>query len=213
MKCVTRTLDARSQSRRRSSARRASIPAQSPSKPGDREVLLAEVPGITHGRVAVAHVHLPGSRPHAFGHRMRTRNDRVEGRDVERLDRLRKQRRERPEMPPGPRQVLQKTRGRSLSEQPRAQCVGEEIDEREKVRLRLQAHDFRQHVLAAAPTFQPVVNDRNASQTHGRSALRSSVAARPMPSAVWSARVFHDEWAAQASCRIARRSPRPRENS
>ena len=61
MKCVTRALDARSQSRRRSSTRCAIAPRRPVAEAARSEVLVAQVPRVAHRRVAVADVQLAGA--------------------------------------------------------------------------------------------------------------------------------------------------------
>ena len=161
MKCVTRELTRRSQSRNRSSTRPASAPEIPRSEPARPEVLLAQVPRVAHRRVAVADVDLAAGGAHALGHGVGARDHEVVAADVQRLDRARKQRQQRPEVPPDAGQSLQERRRRALAGKARARRGRKEIHEREQIGVRIDPQDLGQHVLAAAPRVEPVVDERD----------------------------------------------------
>ncbi len=62
-------------------------------------------------------------------------------------------------MRPRERRMLQERRAGTLAAEARAIGIGKEVHQRVQVRMRVDAEYFREHVLAAAPGVEPVMDD------------------------------------------------------
>ena len=179
--------------------------AQPGREPARCEVLVPQVPCVAHRRVAIADVELRGRRPHALGDGVRAGDDEVVGGDVERFDRPRKQRQQQPKVTARTGHSLQERRARALAEQPRPLRVGQEVDQREEVALRIGAHDFREHVFAAAPGVEPIVHDGDARRRHEGASCMSAKVALSVPVVV-AAHASQEKVRARARPAAARRA-------
>ncbi len=99
---------------------------------------------------------------HALGDRMGDGDDEVISAQIQRFDRARKNRQQRAKVPCRAGHALQERDVRMLALDSRAQVVGQEVDKRIEVGVRIHRQNFGERILAAAPGIEPVVDDGNA---------------------------------------------------